>query len=98
VTSDAGSGRLFGMDLSISDTDAQSGNQARWTAGQYDGRGTFDCLGLFITSWSTITVTFRFGDLYDRDLENNFYVLTNGDPIVVRVKGAEFRTNVAGLA
>ncbi|MGI9032747.1 MAG: hypothetical protein ACR2HY_03485 [Acidimicrobiales bacterium] len=97
VTTDAGSGHLYGENLFISDTAAQRGNQSNWTAGE-SNQGTFDCVGLVILSWSDTQVTFTFGDLYNKNLPENYYVLTNGDPITVNVKGAVFNTSVSGLS
>ncbi|MDQ6797337.1 MAG: hypothetical protein M3011_04820 [Actinomycetota bacterium] len=99
VTTASGSGHLFGESLILHDSAAQSGGQSSWTAGENNGGGSFDCIGLVIQSWSATQVTFTFGDLYDQPgIVDNFYVLTNGDPIVVQVKGATSNATVQGLS
>jgi hypothetical protein len=85
----------YGNSLYVSDTKANGG----FTAGQYttSGQAQADCVGLVIVSYTDTEIVLKYGNLYNQDLPNNRYVLSNGDPLKVVVKGATFSTTVSGL-
>lgn len=86
----AGNGFNFGNHIYFTDRNAARG-MPEWTAGQAN-KVFFDCVGLVIDSWSNQRIVFHFGNAYDKHLPENFYVLTNGDPIQLTVNGATFKT------
>lgn len=89
-----GDGHLYnGVDLYFSDPAAKTGSFKNWNAGQYTpgSNGQFDCVGEIVSSWSPTRVVFSFGNLYDKRLPQNYYVLSNGDSFQVYVKGASFK-------
>lgn len=92
----AGNGHLYGTNLYVSDLVATAGSfkKMTWTAGEYTpgGNGQFDCVGLVIGSWSDTQVSFTFGNIYNKNIPQNDYVLSNGDPIQVFVRGASAKT------
>ncbi len=85
----------YGNSLYVSDPKANGG----FTAGQYTttGEAQADCVGLVIVSYADTQIVLKFGNLYDQNIPNNMYVLSNGDPLKVVVKGATFSTTVTGL-
>ncbi len=101
VTPRSGTGFLYGTSFFANDLSAQAGT---YIGQQFDAgiftpgdNGEFDCLGLVIVAWTDHIVVFRYGNLYDKNFPGNFYVLSNGDPLQVGVKGATFTTTVHGL-
>ncbi|MGH9131023.1 MAG: hypothetical protein ACRDWV_04980 [Acidimicrobiales bacterium] len=96
----SGDGNLFnGMTLFFSNTHAKTGSFKNWNAGQYTpgSNGQFDCVGLIISSWSPTKVVFGFGNLYNKNLPMNYYVLSNGDTFKLYVRGAS-STGTAALS
>lgn len=90
----AGDGHLYGgVNLYFTDTHAKAGSYKNWNGGQYTpgNNGQFDCVGEVISSWSPTHVVFSFGNLYDKNIPQNYYVLSNGDGFQVFVKGASFK-------
>jgi len=92
---------LYGTSFFVKDLNAQAGSyiNQQFDAGVFTpgDNGEFDCLGLVIVAWSDHAIVFRYGNLYDKNIPDNFYVLSNGDPLQVGVKGATFTTTVHGL-
>ncbi len=101
ATPRAGAGFLYGTNLFANDLNAQRGSfvNQQWDAGIFTpgDNGEFDCVGLVIRTWTDRVVVFDYGNLYDKNIPDNFYLLTNGDPVQVGVKGATFTTTVHGL-
>lgn len=79
----AGDGYLYGNKLFLADPNTITG----FIAGE-DAGGQFDCVGLVIDSWSPSKVVFSLGNLYDKHIPQNYYVLKHGDPFTVYVQGA----------
>jgi len=101
TTPPGGAGHLYGTSFFANDLNAQAGT---YIAQQFDAgiftpgdNGEFDCLGLVITSWTNYAIVFHYGNLYDKNLPGNFYVLSNGDPLQIGVKGTTLTTTVHGL-
>ncbi len=67
-----------------------------WSSGASNGH-TGACIGVFVSSWSGKKIVFTFGSAYANG-GGGGYVLTDGDPYVVAVKGI-FQTggSVSGL-
>jgi hypothetical protein len=90
-------GHDYGTTLWLYDTKASHGNTAVWRAGRYAGAQELDCIGLIIDSWSASRVVIHFGSQYNRPSTSaapSTYVLSTGDPFVLRVKNATFRGTV----
>jgi len=85
----------YGNSLYVSDTNANGG----FTAGQYttSGEAQADCVGLVIVSYTDTQMVLKYGNVYDQNIPNNMYVLSNGDPLKVVVKGATVSSTVTGL-
>lgn len=86
----ADNGFNFGNHIFFSDLNAARG-MPDWTAGQAN-KTFFDCVGLIIDKWINQKIVFHFGNAYDKHLPENYYILTNGDPIQLTVNGATFKT------
>ncbi|MGH9070575.1 MAG: hypothetical protein ACRDX8_05270 [Acidimicrobiales bacterium] len=80
---EAGDGYLYGNKLFFKDPNTKSG----FIAGENAG-GQFDCVGLVVDSWSPTALVFGFGNLYDKHIPMNYYVLAKGDSCTVYVQGA----------
>ncbi|MGH9069986.1 MAG: hypothetical protein ACRDX8_02165 [Acidimicrobiales bacterium] len=78
-----GDGFLYANRLFFKDPDNNTG----FIAGE-DAGGQFDCVGIVIDSWSPTKVAFGFGNLYDKQIPQNYYVLSKGDLCTVYVQGA----------
>ncbi|MGH9128179.1 MAG: hypothetical protein ACRDY2_04240 [Acidimicrobiales bacterium] len=78
-----GDGYLYANNLLFKDPNTNTG----FIAGE-DAGGQFDCVGIVIDSWSPTRVVFGLGNLYDKHIPQNYYVLSHGDPFSVYVKGA----------
>ncbi len=89
----AGDGHLYGTHLYFTDLHARVGSYTSWTAGEFTpgGNGQFDCVGLVIDRWTPTEVVFGFGNLYDKMIPQNYYLLSSGDTFQVWVQGATFR-------
>jgi hypothetical protein len=85
----AGNGFNYGDRIYFSDINAARG-MSEWTAGQAD-KVFFDCVGIIIDQWTNHKIVFHFGNAYNKHLPENFYVLSNGDPIRLTVKGTTFK-------
>lgn len=87
---------LYGTNFNFTDQQAATG-QSNWTAGQ-NGNNQFDCIGVVIDNWTSSKVAFHFGVLYGKQIPDNAYYLTNGDPFQVVVRGATFSGTVSKLS
>jgi hypothetical protein len=74
-------GRVFGMTgLWLHD------NTKGWTAGQFDTNASqSNCIGLFVSRFTSSRIVFRFGNCYDSQQFPEF-VLSAGDEVTVQVK------------
>jgi hypothetical protein len=81
-----GNGFLYGENLYIQDTAAKVGAE-EWTAGR-NGGGIFACIALIIEEWTPTKVVFSFGNTFGKMIPENYYVMSDGDPLKVTVKGA----------
>ncbi len=86
----AGDGYLYGTSLHFADTKAKVGSYTDWNAGEYTSgnSGQFDCVGEIIKSWTPTQVVFSFGNIYDKPIPQNTYIISNGDQFEVYLKGA----------
>lgn len=81
--------------LYLSDLHSNRSSFPVWTAGQSTrDLGILDCVGIVIDRYTSTLVVFHFGNAYDKHIAQNHYVLSQGDPILVVVDGARFRTRV----
>ena len=90
-------GHDFGSSLWLQDTKASGGNTPLWSAGRYTGAPELDCIGLVISSWSATRVAFRFGGEYNQPKtasSPSTYVLSKGDPFILKVRNATFHGTV----
>lgn len=81
-----GNGFLYGENLYIQDTAAKVGAE-EWTAGR-NGGGIFACIALIIEEWTPTKVVFSFGNTFGKMIPENYYVMSDGDPLEVTLKGA----------